>query len=244
MFSAEPLATYFSHAIKGKFAAARTGRAIVSESCQIPNIRALYDEIGLPPRGYFVEIGAFDGHQFSNTSFLADEGWRGLYVEPIPKFARRTRLRHVFNAVAVENVAIDTKSGSSTIHTMGALSTTRSDVAGAYDTIGWAKDTAQLRSAVTIRTETLESVFQRNEVPQRFDLMVIDTEGTEETIIQLLIQSKYRPRILIVELQDGHSDFESYPELQSSHYRARTYLLENNYRPRWQNAINTLFEST
>lgn len=242
MLSAEPLASYFSHAIKAKIATARTGRAIVPETCQIPNIRQLYDEIGLPRHGYFVEIGAFDGHQFSNTSFLADEGWRGLYIEPIPKFARRTRLRHIFNSVGVETVAIDAEEGARTIHAMGPLSTTRSDVAEAYDAIRWAKDTAQSRNAIEIQTDRLESVFQRNNVPERFDLLVIDTEGTEETIIRLLMESNYRPRILIAELQDAHGDFESYPELQSSHRRARTSLIENRYRPRWQNAINTLFE--
>ena len=45
-------------------------------------------------KGTFVEIGAYDGESFSNTSFLADLGWNGLYVEPVPKFAALCRARH------------------------------------------------------------------------------------------------------------------------------------------------------
>src|SRR5471032_2499694 len=91
--------------IKGicrKIAVVLTGRSAVSASCQIPGLRRKYGELGLNPRaGIFVEIGAFDGEAFSNTSFLADQGWRGLYVEPIPEYCRRTRQRHFLNDVSI-----------------------------------------------------------------------------------------------------------------------------------------------
>ena len=240
MMSAEPLVRYVSHAIRGKIAA-HSGRGIVPETCQIPNIRAVYDEIGLPRRGHFVEIGAFDGHQFSNTSFLADEGWTGLYIEPIPKFARLTRLRHIFNHVSVETVAVDTQTGTKTIHAMGPLSTTQPEVLKAYGSIRWAKDNAQHSTTVDIKTERLETVFTRNNVPERFDLLVIDTEGSEEQIVRSLLESRYRPSVVIAELSDKHGDFEPYAGLRSSHQRARTQLLEANYRPHYEDGINTLF---
>ena len=61
-----------------------------SPSCQIDNISELY-EVFLTTKldGVFVEVGAFDGYTFSNTWGLAQRGWRGIYVEPIPKYANR-----------------------------------------------------------------------------------------------------------------------------------------------------------
>src|SRR5262245_29035772 len=68
-----------------KFGIIANGTSAVSNSCQIPNLREQYESLGLSPHtGYFVEVGAFDGESFSNTSFLADQGWSGLYVEPVP----------------------------------------------------------------------------------------------------------------------------------------------------------------
>ena len=37
--------------------------------------------------GTFVEVGAFDGWSYSHTVCLAQLGWRGLYIEPVPEHA-------------------------------------------------------------------------------------------------------------------------------------------------------------
>lgn len=56
-------------------------------NCQIPHCAAIFEELfGLKRDGFFVEAGAYDGESFSNTSFLADIGWRGVYVEPVVEF--------------------------------------------------------------------------------------------------------------------------------------------------------------
>src|SRR5262245_17522058 len=102
------------------------GTSAVSSSCQIPNLRAQYESLGLSPHtGYFVEVGAFDGESFSNTSFLADQGWAGLYVEPVPHFCKRIKFRHLFNLnrISIENSALAERSGTSNLHLMDALST-------------------------------------------------------------------------------------------------------------------------
>jgi len=66
----------------------KTRHLKLSKSCQIPNLKKIYREIfGDCAFGTFVEVGAFDGESFSNTSGLADFGWRGLYIEPISEFA-------------------------------------------------------------------------------------------------------------------------------------------------------------
>jgi len=35
-------------------------------------------------KGKFLDVGAYDGHTFSNTGQLAEQGWSGVCVEPSP----------------------------------------------------------------------------------------------------------------------------------------------------------------
>ena len=127
----------------GKASALIKGSARVSVSCQIPSIREKYAALGLKSdAGIFVEVGGYDGESFSNTSFLADQGWRGIYVEPLPKYCRQARIRHILNNVAIENVAIDDKPGIMTLFDMGSLSSLRPEVVSAYREISWAKTLA------------------------------------------------------------------------------------------------------
>ena len=158
-------------------------------------------------------MGAFDGESYSNTSFLADQGWRGVYVEPIPRYFWRMKLRHAFNNVKGENVGIGDASGNSEIKVMGPLSTMNKATAEYYEELSWAKPLARNARTVTIRTEPLEVVLARNDVPHNFNLMVVDVEGGEEMIIRSLLASAWRPRVLIIELCDVHPDFASNAQL-------------------------------
>jgi FkbM family methyltransferase len=191
--------------------------------------------------GVFVEVGAFDGESWSNTSFLADQGWRGIYVEPIPRYFRRMMLRHAFNNVKGENVGIADSSGTAEIDVMGPLSTINRAVADPYSRLGWSPRFARGAKAATIRTERLEDALTRNAVPHDFNLMVVDVEGSEETIITSLLSSEWRPRVLIIELCDVHPDFASNAELVGSHARVRGSVVSAGYREHFIDPINTIF---
>jgi len=229
-------------AARARLDVAMKGESPVAVSCQIPDLRARYDELGLPARnGVFVEVGAFDGESYSNTSFLADQGWRGVYVEPIPRYFWRMKLRHAFNNVKGENVGIGDASGNSEIKVMGPLSTMNKATAEYYEELSWAKPLARNARTVTIRTEPLEVVLARNDVPHNFNLMVVDVEGGEEMIIRSLLASAWRPRVLIIELCDVHPDFASNAQLVDSHARVRADLLSRGYREHFVHPINTIF---
>jgi FkbM family methyltransferase len=229
-------------AIAGKIALALRGESPVSNSCQIPDVRQKYRALGLPERqGIFVEVGAFDGESFSNTSFLADQGWRGVYIEPVRRFYRWMRLRHILNNVVGENVAIAENSGTAEISVMGALSTMNAATAQHYKSVWWAKASVDRAKKVTICTEPLGVVFKRNNIPSRFDLMVVDVEGGEEQIVQEMMGGPWRPRVLIIELCDVHADFASNEELTGSHARVRSSVLGAGYSEYYVDPINTIF---
>jgi FkbM family methyltransferase len=216
---------------------------LVSKTCQIENIVQVYELIDLNNiNGTFVEIGAFDGETHSNTSFLADKGWKGIYIEPIPEFAFLTRLRHLFNNVKIENVAISDKTGTQVINKMSALTTLSEDNLDAYTKIDWAKDYVANMQVEVIKTDLLESVFKKYSLDYKFDLLVVDVEGSEEIVIKSLINTKWRPKNILIELEDNHQDFQNMPNIHRSHKRVREMLVNSNYNLVWKDDINSLYK--
>lgn len=229
-------------AFGGKLSVMAHGQSPISPSCQVPDLRQRYRDLGLDQRaGFFVEIGGFDGEAFSNTSFLADQGWSGLYVEPVPVYAARIKVRHLFNRIAVETAAIAEQVGILRLHDMGPLSTALDQVHEAYRTIEWSRPWTERAQPVEVRAETLATVLQRHRVPHDLQLMVIDVEGGEVPVVTALLESPWRPRVLIVELCDRHPDFSRSPDLQDAHAALRERLLQSGYREAYSDHINTIF---
>jgi len=229
-------------AIESRIELARRGESSVSNTCQIPGIRQKYIELGLSAKsGVFVEVGAFDGESYSNTSFLADQGWRGLYVEPIGKYYSRMRLRHALNNVAGERVAVAETAGTAQIEMMGPLTTLNIATAEHYEGVTVLAPVALKRKAVTIRTESLETILKKNSIPEHFDLMIIDVEGAEEPIVESLIHSAWRPKVLVLELCDKHPSFADNAALADPARRMRRMLISAGYRERYADQLNTIF---
>ena len=59
-------------------------RDVNSQSGEDGIIEQLFRQIGCTG-GYFVEFGAWDGRHLSNSAKLADEGWRGCFIEGSPE---------------------------------------------------------------------------------------------------------------------------------------------------------------
>ena len=217
------------------------GEGEVPDSCQIADIRGVYRDAALPRCGTFVEIGGFDGETWSNTSFLADEGWRGLYVEPVPGHARKIAARHFLNRVRVEQRAVSRVPGPLAFSAMGPLSTAVADHRRAYESIDWARENALQASQIVVEGEPLDAILDRNMIPHDLDLLVVDVEGAEEPIVEALLESPWRPRALLVELADDHASFAGFPLIVASHRRTRAAIVAAGYCERYRDPINTLF---
>lgn len=63
-------------------------------------------------KGVFLDIGAYEGIDLSNTRALAEMGWKGVLVEPDPEIFKRLLANLVgFEGVHPHRVAIGTKNG-------------------------------------------------------------------------------------------------------------------------------------
>ena len=223
--------------VLGKFAA-RRGRPKLSTSCQIGPLLSIYQESGFLDRvGRFLEIGAFDGETFSNTSVLADLGWQGIYVEPIPQQAFRCRLRHSLNQVRVVNAAIAASRGELILEDMGALTSGKDAQVELYGRTEWAVGAFSQRQKRSVKAILLDDL---PDVTQPFDLMVIDVEGMETVVWERMQRLKMYPQMLIVELVDRHVDFAGHA-LADEHRELRRQILAAGYSDIFSDSINSIF---
>jgi FkbM family methyltransferase len=212
------------------------------ESCQIPNLAGKWQALfGRRNTGYFVEVGAYDGESYSNTSCLADVGWSGLYIEANAEFAARCQVRHKNNSgVDVVVAAASDREGSAKLFLGDTLTTLNEDRPSVYNRIDWAKG---LHTGVskTVKTSTLDSLLEARKVPARFDLLVIDVEGAEEKVLSGFDLPRWRPKVMVIELEDFHPDFEDHEEIVCSARRVRERLLSAGYKEYHRDIINTIF---
>lgn len=214
----------------------------VSEDCQVENLDKIYEKyFGYPSKGYFVEVGAYDGEFVSNTSFLADHGWNGLYIEPIHEFYEKCLKRHNDNDVIVANVAIGLEEGETKIYRGDTLTTLDKEQMNRYREIDWAQHISFHEDVCD--QMRLDTLMERLEVPKNFDLLVVDVEGKESEIFQTFELNEWKPKMIIVELEDEHPTFQKYPDFVERVQQLRSYILDEGYTEIYKNQWNTVFVS-
>ena len=211
-------------------------------NCQVPDLGQKWEVLfGRRSEGYFVEVGAYDGENYSNTSCLADAGWAGLYIEPIDEFADKCRARHSGNPrVSVLACAASDSAGTAQIFIGDTLTTLVSDQVADYTKIDWAKDLHRGESR-DIRTERLDVILEQANAPVGFDLLVIDVEGAEEKVVNGFDIAKWRPKVMLIELEDEHPDFRDNARVVNSVTAVREKIELAGYKLFFKDHINSLY---
>lgn len=207
------------------------------QDCQIAPLAELYGEVfGFKTEGTFVEIGAYDGQTCSNTCFLADLGWQGLYVEPVRAHAEACRLRHGHNRVRVVEAGIGPQPGTATISVAGVLSSMAGHHVAAFENQSWGKGVHRGETQ-TVLVITPAMVFGL--LPSAaFDILVIDVEGLEEPIVAAIDFDHWRPVMIIIEVRDADPSFPEAIRQESA--RAIARIVHAGYRPRWRDEGNVV----
>jgi len=209
-------------------------------SCQLAELAGLYSLfLGERGNGFFVEVGAYDGISFSNTSCLAARGWSGMLVEPIPRFAQACReLYKSNNRIEVVESAVGDKDGDIDITIAGSLTTTSGTLLEAYQGIEWAKQSVENASSIRVHQTTLDTLLERRVGPRPIDLVVIDVEGAEAAVLRGFSLARWKPRMLIIELVHTHPDLHA---VSAGDAHLQRLIEEAGYSVVYKDSINTVF---
>jgi FkbM family methyltransferase len=172
--------------------------------------------------GFFVEVGANEPRERSQTWHLEQAGWRGVLIEPQPALADALRAQRSAKVFAVACSSPDNAGRILPLHVAGPLSS--------LDRARMAPG-ARPGSVIQVPIRTLDNVLEEAGAPERFDFLSIDVEGHEIEVLRGFDIARWRPRLIL--LEDHVGDLSKHRYLKAAGYRIiRRY--ENNgwYVPR------------
>jgi len=175
--------------------------------------------------GFFVEAGANDGFEQSNTYHLERfRGWSGLLVEPVPELHREALLErpgaHVVNCALVagdhDGAPVSMRYGglmSIVAGTHGSEQADRDFVAPAF-VLGLEQE-----YTFSVPARTLSSLLDELDAP-RVDLLSLDVEGFEAQALRGLDLDRHAPRFILVEIHDMRDGRAAVEEVLGDRYVA------------------------
>lgn len=155
----------------------------MNRGSQFGEIKWASRNLALPAIGTFVEVGASDGLENSNTVELEDRGWRGVLIEPHPRSAEKLYAHRPLAKIV-----------------QCAVASTERDDAEFFlnDDPTWSGllEGRSLGHSVPIVQRRLDNVLAELHI-DRVDLLSIDTEGTE--LDAWASRGSFNPRVVIIE---------------------------------------------
>jgi FkbM family methyltransferase len=145
-------------------------------------------------KGFYVDIGACHPVHNSNTYFFYRRGWNGICIEPsdVGSLFHRKRPRDTFvhaGASAERGELIFHQFSSPYYNSFDPQSVAR----GEHDGI-------KLIRQIAVPTIPLAEILQRHRPKGNIDLMCIDVEGHELSVLSGNNWEKFRPTIICIEM--------------------------------------------
>ena len=180
----------------------RKWRQITKHSYSQSGEDLLLDQLtGGKKQGFYVDVGAYDPHRFSNTKRFYKLGWHGINIEPNPKRYEKfihERTRDININLGIADTA---SSGSKRIAFYeffpDTLSTFSASMAQQYQRSGH-----PLVSTMDVPVDTLAHVLEMHASTVPIDFLSTDTEGFDLIVLQSNDWNRFRPRVICVEATD------------------------------------------
>jgi FkbM family methyltransferase len=184
----------------------------------------------LAARGPYVDVGCNHPFKLSNTYLLYQQGWRGLCIDPLPRFAplyARWRPADTFR-----NLAIGESAGELPFYEFESdvLSTLDGALAGQYQQQGY-----RLRRSSAVRLERLDTALQASGLQPPLSLLSIDIEGHELPALRSIDLARWQPALVCLEVATADG--------QRSH-AAVDHLLAHGYELALDLGLNTVLRRT
>lgn len=169
-------------------------------------------ELGAKRGGYFVEFGAADGIELSNTLLLERGfGWTGLLAEPNPANIEALRRNR---ACAISDACVWSESGRQLEFVQDGFLSTIAE----FEPRSSAQQPAR---RVQVETISLNELLTRFGAPREIDFLSIDTEGSEFEILSHFDFDRFNVTCIAVEHNFGPRRNDLYQLLTSKGYHRR-----------------------
>ena len=175
--------------------------------------------------GFFVEAGANDGYEQSNTYRLErTRGWRGILVEPVPELHREAVLeRPRSRVVNCALVASEHGAGEVAMRYGGLMSTVRGTHGSPADDSAFVAPAFALglenEYEFSVTARTLSSLLDECGVAG-VDFLSLDVEGYEAEVLRGLDLDRQAPRFMLIEMHDMTVGRAAIEEIVGERYRA------------------------
>ncbi len=182
--------------------------------------------------GFYVDVGAYHPIDGSNTYKLYLRGWRGLTIEPNPKV--KASFRGVRGGDTHLTMGVSPEPGALTYYEfeISMLNTMVSERAESLRQEGYV-----FKKTQTIACEPLNDILANHGAGRHVDLLSVDCEGFDLSIIQSLDFGRYRPTAILIE------DLEAYFMFRDNGGKSEIErcMRESGYAPIAQAVYSTLY---
>jgi hypothetical protein len=173
-------------------------------------------------KGYFIDIGAFDGEIDSNSLFFENLGWEGICVEPNPEaFKKLQKIRKckcLPYAVSDKNEIaqfFQIKEGGPAVLSGLVDEFSQQAIARINNDLD---STIQNFDYINVECKTFDSIVDIYDI----NFLSLDTEGNELKILQSIDFNKYNIDVITVENNDYDDKFINF--LTTKNYNFITRL--------------------
>lgn len=178
--------------------------------------------------GYFVEVGANDPKNGSQTWLLERVGWTGLLIEPLPDKFEILRKERPKSQVLQVAISAPEKVGEQLFY-IGS-DDVRSSLEKNVDDPG-----VVYEKTVKVQVMTLDHILDQVEAPL-IDFLSIDVEGTELEVLKGLDLMRWKPKLILIE--DKLYNLSKHHLLMDQEYKLVKRTNQNNwYVPRQKEFI-------
>lgn len=156
--------------------------------------RILWRYLNYQTSGFYVDVGAHHPFRFSNTCLLKKAGWQGINIDAMPGSMGPFR-KHRPDDVNLE-IGISETPGTAAFYVFkeSALNTFSQEVAD-----GHARNNYPWDHVVEVPILPLRDVLQEHRPAGTIDLLTVDAEGHDLSVLQSNDWQRFRPKIVLAE---------------------------------------------
>lgn len=158
--------------------------------------------------GFFIEVGANEPREGSQTWHLEQRAWTGVLIEPQPALAERLRRERSARVFAAACSSPANAGSTLPLHVAGPMSSLNRErmAPGALP-----------EDVIEVPVRTLDDILTESAAPVPVDFMSVDVEGHEIEALSGFTFARWQPRLVL--LEDHVEDLRKHRFMTAAGYR-------------------------